>query len=219
LNEITHQHFLACTWLSFWCVEEQGPANWPLCIYWLRQETDHSMPRIFNELLDRMVLSFEISFDEYRQSRQDHLHEGCCRRHLFRVVVRRFFSQKILKFPCLTHNPATHGACSVLAQSDGFRGCVVQAVQPASGLTVSRDLPRCTPSDSAVRADPPLVVPSRFPPSRLGSSVGSCAIRGAHGHRPHPTNPNRRTRYLFWVPALSGFVSFLSTWGGRTIFH
>ncbi|KAJ7330489.1 hypothetical protein DFH08DRAFT_815392 [Mycena albidolilacea] len=59
LDEIVHQHFLACTWLSFWCVEEQGPANWPI----------------------------RISFDQYCQSRQDHIREDRLRNHLFRVVL------------------------------------------------------------------------------------------------------------------------------------
>jgi hypothetical protein len=36
LDEIVHQHFLACAWLSFWCIEERGPTNWPIRVFWLR---------------------------------------------------------------------------------------------------------------------------------------------------------------------------------------
>jgi hypothetical protein len=52
LDEIAHQHFLVCTWLSFWCLEELGPANWPVRVYWLRRESESTMPSVFNELLD-----------------------------------------------------------------------------------------------------------------------------------------------------------------------
>jgi hypothetical protein len=52
LNEIAHQHFLACAWLSFWCVEERGPANWPIRVFWLRRAEHLTMPPIFDELLD-----------------------------------------------------------------------------------------------------------------------------------------------------------------------
>jgi hypothetical protein len=52
LDEIAHQHFLACTWLSFWCIKERGPANWPIRVYWLRWGTESTMPSVFNELLD-----------------------------------------------------------------------------------------------------------------------------------------------------------------------
>jgi hypothetical protein len=69
LDEIAHQHFLACTWLSFWCVEERGPANWPIRVFWLRRKEHPTMPPIFDELLDRMALSFEATFDEYCQAR------------------------------------------------------------------------------------------------------------------------------------------------------
>ncbi|KAJ7305493.1 hypothetical protein DFH08DRAFT_976238 [Mycena albidolilacea] len=56
LDEIAHQHFLACTWLSFWCIEERGPANWPIRVFWLCRAEHHTMPSIFDELLDRMLL-------------------------------------------------------------------------------------------------------------------------------------------------------------------
>jgi hypothetical protein len=56
------------------------------------------MPRVFAELLDRMALSFETTFNQYCQSRQDHLHESRFRRHLFRVVVGCFPSQMVLRF-------------------------------------------------------------------------------------------------------------------------
>jgi hypothetical protein len=83
LDEITHQHFLACAWLSFWCVEERGPANWPIRVFWLRRVEHNTMPSIFDELLDRMALSFEISFDQYCQAQRDHIHEDRLRNHLF----------------------------------------------------------------------------------------------------------------------------------------
>jgi hypothetical protein len=91
LDEIAHQHFLACAWLSFWCIEERGPANWPIRVFWLRRTEHNTMPSIFDELLDRMVLSFETSFDEYCQSRRDHIREDRLRNHLFRVVVSTFY--------------------------------------------------------------------------------------------------------------------------------
>ncbi|KAJ7826590.1 hypothetical protein B0H14DRAFT_3467598 [Mycena olivaceomarginata] len=46
-----------------------------------------SMPRVFDKLLDRMALSFETMFDQYCQSRRDHLHESRLCSHLFRVVL------------------------------------------------------------------------------------------------------------------------------------
>ncbi|KAJ7308686.1 hypothetical protein DFH08DRAFT_823715 [Mycena albidolilacea] len=87
LDEIAHQHFLACAWLSFWCVEERGPVNWPIRDYWLRQQEDPTMPRIFDELLGQMALSFETSFDVYCQAQRDHIHEHCLQKHLFRVML------------------------------------------------------------------------------------------------------------------------------------
>jgi hypothetical protein len=86
LNEIAHQHFLACAWLSFWCVEERGPANWPIRVFWLWRADHPTMPPIFDELLDRMALSFETTFNQYCQSQQDHIHKDRLRNH-FQVVV------------------------------------------------------------------------------------------------------------------------------------
>lgn len=98
LDEIPYQHFLAYAWLSFWCVEERGPESWPIRVFWLRRQEGLSMPRVFDELLDRMALSFETTFDQYCQSRWDHLHESRFCRHLFRVVVGCFSSQTVLLF-------------------------------------------------------------------------------------------------------------------------
>jgi hypothetical protein len=98
LDEIAHQHFLACAWLSFWCVKERGPESWPIRVFWLRRQEEPSMPRVFDELLDRMALSFETMFDQYCQSRRDHLHESRFRRHLFQVVVGCFPPQTVLRF-------------------------------------------------------------------------------------------------------------------------
>jgi hypothetical protein len=52
LDEIVHQHFLACAWLSFWCIEERGPSSWPIRVFWLRRSEHLTMPPVFDELLD-----------------------------------------------------------------------------------------------------------------------------------------------------------------------
>jgi hypothetical protein len=96
LDEIAHQHFLACAWLSFWCIEERGPADWPIRVFWLRRTEHNTMPSIFDELLDRMALSFETSFDAYCQSRRDHIREDRLRNHLFRVVASTFYRLECL---------------------------------------------------------------------------------------------------------------------------
>jgi hypothetical protein len=100
LDKIAHQHFLVCAWLSFWCVEERGPVNWPIRVFWLQRSEHPTMPSIFDELLDRMALSFEISFDQYCQSRRDHIREDCLRNHLFRVVVGRPIVSNVLHSRC-----------------------------------------------------------------------------------------------------------------------
>jgi hypothetical protein len=53
-------------WLRFWCIEERGPARWPIRICWLRRSTITTPPPMFNKLLDHMVLTFENLMAEYR---------------------------------------------------------------------------------------------------------------------------------------------------------
>jgi hypothetical protein len=65
LDAIAHQHFLACAWLRFWCIEERGLARWPIQICWLWCSTATASPAMFNGLLDRMVLTFKNLMAEY----------------------------------------------------------------------------------------------------------------------------------------------------------
>ncbi|KAJ7353268.1 hypothetical protein DFH08DRAFT_804837 [Mycena albidolilacea] len=87
LDAIAHQHFLACAWLGFWCIEERGPARWPIRICWLRRPTATAPPAMFDELLDRMVLTFENLMTEYRRAREDHIEEADLCKQLFELVL------------------------------------------------------------------------------------------------------------------------------------
>ncbi|KAF8198703.1 hypothetical protein K438DRAFT_1966667 [Mycena galopus ATCC 62051] len=87
LDEIAHQHFLACAWLGFWSIEERGPTRWPVRVFWLRRPGTMSLPPMFNELLDRMVLTFENHLAEYRRAREDHVDEDELRDKLFKFVL------------------------------------------------------------------------------------------------------------------------------------
>jgi hypothetical protein len=87
LDAIPHQHFLACAWLRFWCVEERGPARWPIRICWLRRSAAVAPPSVFDEFLDRMVLAFENLMAEYRRAREDHVEEDALCKQLFELVV------------------------------------------------------------------------------------------------------------------------------------
>jgi hypothetical protein len=81
------------------------------------------MSPIFDELLDRMALSFETTFDEYCQAQRDHINEDCLWNHLFRVVVGPFYLPEWCRiFLLLTCRIVTHGTGSLLAQPHGFRG-------------------------------------------------------------------------------------------------
>ncbi|KAF8211772.1 hypothetical protein K438DRAFT_1958837 [Mycena galopus ATCC 62051] len=94
LDEITHQHFLACAWLRFWSIEERGPARWPVQVCWLRRPSAMSLPPMFDDLLDRMVLTFENHLAEYRRAREDHVDEDKLRDKLFKFVVSTYGSHK-----------------------------------------------------------------------------------------------------------------------------
>jgi hypothetical protein len=176
------------------------------------------MPRIFDELLDRMVLSFETLFDSYRQARLDHIYERRLHRYLFTVVVGHFRScpsQTIL----LTRNPVTHGACSLLAQSHGVRGFLVRAIWSVVGPVVPQGVPRHARSKSSVGFSLTLLEPHRLPTPSLGPSSRSCALRSAHRHCPHSTHPIRGTRCSLRVPACSGFVCSVGAWGVGAVFY
>ncbi|KAF8166122.1 hypothetical protein K438DRAFT_2066892, partial [Mycena galopus ATCC 62051] len=87
LDEIAHQHFLACAWLWFWSIEERGPAQWPVRVCWLRRPGAMSLPPMFDDLLDRMVLTFENHLAEYRHAREGHVDEDKLRDKLFKFVL------------------------------------------------------------------------------------------------------------------------------------
>ncbi|KAF8154317.1 hypothetical protein K438DRAFT_1777951 [Mycena galopus ATCC 62051] len=87
LDEIAHQHFLACAWLGFWSIEERGLARWPVRVCWLRRPSAMSLPPMFDDLLDHMVLTFENHLSEYRQAREDHVDEDELRDKLFKFVL------------------------------------------------------------------------------------------------------------------------------------
>ncbi|KAJ7339861.1 hypothetical protein DFH08DRAFT_812243 [Mycena albidolilacea] len=63
LDTIVHQHFLACAWLRFWCIEERGPARWPIQICWLQCSTAATLPAMFNKLLDRMLFELILNME------------------------------------------------------------------------------------------------------------------------------------------------------------
>ncbi|KAF8215537.1 hypothetical protein K438DRAFT_1954259 [Mycena galopus ATCC 62051] len=84
LDEIAHQHFLACAWLGFCAM---------------------SLPPMFDNLLDRMVLTFENHLAEYRRAWEDHVDEDKLRDKLFKFVLNmeqlmeRLFPNMLLQFP------------------------------------------------------------------------------------------------------------------------
>ncbi|KAF8130086.1 hypothetical protein K438DRAFT_1999465 [Mycena galopus ATCC 62051] len=87
LDKIAHQHFLACAWLGFWSIEERGPARWPMRVCWLRRPGAMSLPPMFDDLLDRMVLTFENHLAEYHWAREDHVDEDELRDKLFKFIL------------------------------------------------------------------------------------------------------------------------------------
>jgi hypothetical protein len=53
----------------------------------LRRSVAVTPPAMFDELLDRMVLTFENLMTEYRRARDDHVEEADLCKQLFELVV------------------------------------------------------------------------------------------------------------------------------------
>jgi hypothetical protein len=104
-----------------------------------------------------------------------------------------FLSSQMLVFCLLTRRIVAYGTGPVLAQSHGFRSGLVREVQPASGSTISRGVPRHARGQSGVQLGwPPFATP-RLPSPGRKPSPWSCVFRGAARYRPDSPNLDEGT--------------------------